>query len=84
MRWGDTMKVIVSYPARVEKEIEIDRKWDKLVSDCDNYPEFCNAPDEAVDYYNEHAEEFLEEIRAKFPYDGLCVDTVNGNSIFEM
>ena len=78
------MKVIVSYPARVEKEIEVDRKWDKLVSDCDNYPEIYNAPDEAVDYYNEYAEEFLEEIRAKFPYDGLCVDTVNGNSIFEM
>lgn len=84
MRWGDIMKVIVSYPARVEKEIEVDRKWDKLVSDCENYPEFYNAPDEAIDYYNEHAEEFLEEIRAKFPYDELCVDTVNGNSIFEM
>lgn len=77
------MKVIVSYLARVEKEIEVDRKWDKLINDCDNYPEFYNAPDEAVDYYNEHAEEFLEEIRAKFPYE-ICVDTVNGNSIFEM
>lgn len=78
------MKVIVSYPARIEREIEVDRKWDKLVSDCENYPEFYNAPDEAVDYYNKYAQEFLEEIRAKFPYDGLCVDTVNGNSIFEM
>lgn len=78
------MKVIVSYPARIEREIEVDRKWDKVVSDCENYPDFYNAPNEAVDYYNKHAEEFLEEIHAKFPYDGLCVDTVNGNSIFEM
>ena len=78
------MKVIVSYPARVEKEIEVDRKWDKLVSDCEKYPEFYDAPDEAVDYYNKYAPEFFEEILAKFPYDGLCVNTVNRNSIFEM
>ena len=78
------MKVIVSYSARIEKEIEVDRKWDKLISDCEKYPEFYTAPDEAVDYYNKYVQEFLEEIQVKFPYDGLCVDTVNGNSIVEM
>ena len=78
------MKVIVSYPARVEKEIEVDRKWDKLVSDCEKYPELYDAPDEALDYYDKYAPEFFEEIREKFPYDGLCVDTTNGNPIVEM
>ena len=78
------MKVIISYPARIEKEIEVDEKWDKLVSICEKYPEFYKAPDEAIDYYNENAEEFLEELQGKFPYDGLCVDTINGNSIFEI
>lgn len=80
------MKIIVSYPTRIEKEIEVDKKWDKLVSICENYGEFylSNAPDEAINYFNEHIEEFLEEMQGKFPYDGLCADTVNGKSIFEI
>lgn len=77
------MKVIVSYWTRVEEEIEVDEKWNKLVNICDEYPNFSKAPQEAIDYYNDNVDNFLEEIQKNYPYE-ICADTVNGNSIFEM
>lgn len=77
------MKVIVSYLTRVEKEIEVDEKWNKLVNICDEYPNFNEAPQEVIDYYNDNVNNLLEEIQKNYPYE-ICIDTVNGNSIVEM
>lgn len=77
------MKVIVSYLTRVEEEIEIDEKWNKLVNICDKYPNFNKAPQEVIDYYNDNVDNFLEEIQKNYPYE-ICIDTANKNSICEM
>lgn len=77
------MKVIVSYPARIEKEIEVDRKWDKLVSLCEKYPNFDKAPQEVIDYYNDNIDDFLKKVQEGYAYE-ICVDTKNGNSIVEI
>ena len=56
------MKVIVSYLTRVEEEIDVDKKWDKLVGLCEKYPKFDKVPQEVIDYYNDNIEDFLEEV----------------------
>ena len=78
------MKVIVSYLTRVEEEIDVDKKWDKLVSLCEKYPNFDKVPQEVIDYYNDNIEDFLEEVRKKDYGCEICIDTKNGNPIVEI
>ena len=77
------MKVIVSYLTRVEEEIDVDKKWDKLVSLCEKYPNFDKVPQEVIDYYNDNIEDFLEEVRKGYACE-ICIDTKNGNPIVEI
>lgn len=74
------MKVIVSYLTRVEEEIEVDKKWDKLVSLCQKYPNFNEAPQEIIDYYNDNIDDFFAEIQDGYACQ-ICIDTVNGTSM---
>ena len=77
------MKVIVSYLTKVEEEIDVDKKWDKLVSLCEKYPNFDKAPQEVIDYYNDNIDDFLKAIQESYACE-ICVDTKNGNSIIEI
>lgn len=66
------MKVIVSYLTRVEEEIDVDKKWDKLVSLCEKYPNFDKVPQEVIDYYNDNIEDFLEEVQKGYACE-ICM-----------